>query len=87
MAVGMVGAAVAAKLVRGVFAVVRKDKAPAAVFDPASARFSWPDVVVWAAAGGVGLGIAKVLSARLAAFGWEVATGTLPPGSEEPARG
>ncbi len=85
MAVGMFGAAVATKLIRGVFAAVRKDKTPDAVFDPASSRFSWPDVMVWAAAGGVGLGIAKVFSARLAAFGWEVATGTLPPGSDEPS--
>ena len=83
----MFGAAVATKLIRGIFSVVRKDKAADAVFDPTSSRFSWPDVVVWAAAGGVGLGIAKVFSARVAAFGWEFATGTLPPGTEEPAPG
>jgi hypothetical protein len=35
----------------------------------------------------VGLGIAKVMSARMAAIGWEVATGTLPPGAEESALG
>ena len=40
-------------------------------------------LVVWAAAAGVGLGIAKVMSARVAAIGWEVATGTLPPGVAE----
>jgi hypothetical protein len=53
------------------------------VFDPTNARFSWADALVWAAAAGVGLGIAKVVSARVAAFGWEVATGTLPPGIVE----
>jgi hypothetical protein len=41
--------------------------------------------LLWAAAAGIGLGIAKMMSARLAAIGWEVATGTLPPGVvEEP---
>ncbi len=50
------------------------------MFDPTSAEFSWPDVVAWAAAAGVGLGVAKVVSARVAAIGWEAATGTLPPG-------
>jgi hypothetical protein len=40
---------------------------------------------VWAAAAGIGLGIAKVVSARVARIGWETATGTLPPGFvEEP---
>jgi hypothetical protein len=79
---GMLGAMVAQKLIRAAFRALRKDKAPAAVFDPMSARFSWPDALVWAAAAGVGLGVAKVVSARIAAIGWEVATGTAPPGAE-----
>jgi Protein of unknown function (DUF4235) len=84
---GMIGARVAKKLIRAVYRAVRK-QAPDSVFDPESARFSWPDVVLWAAAGGIGLGIAKVTSARVAAIGWEVATGTLPPGVvEEQTRG
>jgi hypothetical protein len=37
--------------------------------------------------GGLGLAIAKIVSNRLAAIGWEVATGTLPPGTEEQAVG
>jgi hypothetical protein len=48
---------------------------------------SRPDALLWAAAGGVGLGIAKVMTARLAVVGWEVATGTRPPGKEESAVG
>ncbi len=75
---GMLGAMVARKLIRALYRAVRKE-APASVFDPNSARFSWPDVVLWAAAAGIGLGIAKVTSARVAAIGWEVATGTRPP--------
>ena len=80
---GMIGAMVAQKLIRAAYRSTRKDKSPTAVFDPTSPRFSWADAVVWAAAAGVGLGIAKVVSARVAAFGWEVATGTLPPGIVE----
>ena len=84
---GMVGAWVASKLIRTLYQAIRK-RPPASVFDPSSARFSWPDVVLWAAAGGIGLGIAKVTSARVASIGWEVATGTLPPGvGEEKPRG
>ncbi len=79
----MLGAFVAQKIIRTVFQMLHRDLAPAAVFDSSSARFSWRDVVVWAAAGGIGLGIAKVTSARVAAIGWQVATGTAPPGAIE----
>ena len=84
---GMVGAWIASKIIRTLFKAIRK-RSPTTVFDPNSARFSWPDVVLWAAAGGIGLGIAKVTSARVATIGWEVATGTRPPGiGEESTRG
>jgi hypothetical protein len=84
---GALGAFVAQVLIRAVYRTVRKDKAPSAVFDPANSRFSWLDAAVWAVAGGVGLAIAKMVSTRVAAIGWEVATGTPPPGAEEPADG
>jgi hypothetical protein len=87
MLIGTVVATVTSKLIRAAYRAIRKDKSPDAVFDPTSSRFSWPDALVWAAAAGVGLGIAKVMSARMAAIGWEVATGTLPPGAEESALG
>jgi hypothetical protein len=80
---GAVGAFVAQVLIKAIYRTIRKDKAPSAVFDPGSSRFSLPDAAVWAVAGGVGLAIAKMVSARVAALGWEVATGTLPPGAEE----
>jgi hypothetical protein len=84
---GFLGAFVATKLIRAAYRVIRRNKSPDAVFNPTSARFSWPDALVWAAAAGVGLGVAKVMSARIAAIGWEVATGTSPPGTEERAGG
>jgi Protein of unknown function (DUF4235) len=80
---GMVGAFLAQKVIRTAYTGLTRKRSPAAVFDPTSDRFSWPDVVVWAAAAGVGLGIAKVMSARVAAFGWEVATGSAPPAIDE----
>jgi len=84
---GALGAFAAQVLIRAIYRMIRKDKAPSAVFDPANSRFSWPDAAVWAVAGGLGLAIAKMASARVAAIGWELATGTLPPGAEEQAVG
>ena len=80
---GMLGAMVAKRLLQALYRAARKDGAPETPFDPTHARFSWPDAVLWAAAAGIGLGIAKVVSARAAALGWEVATGTAPPGVEK----
>jgi hypothetical protein len=83
---GMLGGLLVRKLMRTGYTAIRKDAATASPFDPTKARFSWPDTLLWAAAAGVGLGIAKVVSARIAVFGWEAATGTVPPGVvEEPA--
>jgi hypothetical protein len=82
---GMLAGLIARKLMRAGYTAIRKDAAAASPFDPTKARFSWPDALLWAAAGGIGLGIAKVVSARVALFGWEQATGTVPPGIvEEP---
>ncbi len=80
---GMLSALLARRLIRAGYRAVRKDATP---FDPASAKFSWSDAILWAATAGIGLGIVKVMSARVARLGWEAATGTLPPGVfEEPA--
>ena len=79
---GMVGALLAKTLIRRAYRAIRKDK-PSSAFDPTAARFSWPNAIVWAAAGGVGLVIARIASNRLAVIGWKAATGTLPPGAVE----
>ena len=71
---------------RAGYTAIRKDAAAPSPFDPTKARFSWPDALVWAAAAGIGLGTAKVVSARLAIFGWETATGTVPRGSSKSPR-
>lgn len=77
---GLLGGLLARRLIRVAYQAISNDTAPATPFDPTNPEFSWSDAVLWAAAAGIGLGIAKVVSARLAALGWEVATGTLPPG-------
>jgi len=76
------GAFIAEVLIRAIYRMIRKDKAPSAVFDPTNRQFSLPDAAVWAVAGGLGLALAKMASALVATFGWEVATGTPPPGAE-----
>ena len=83
---GLLGGLLARKLLRTGYEAIRKDRAAASPFDPTKARFSWLDALLWGATAGLGLGIAKVVSARVAAFGWQAATGTVPPGIvEEPA--
>ncbi len=80
---GMVAALLVRRLIRTAYRVIANDTDPATPFDPTDVRFSWADALLWAAAAGIGLGIAKVVSARLARLGWEAATGTLPPGVGE----
>jgi hypothetical protein len=80
---GMLGATLAEMFIRGVYSSIRKDTAPASPFDATDPRFSWPEAALWGAAAGVGLGIAKVVSGRVAVIGWEVATGTGLPGAAD----
>lgn len=49
-------------------------------FNPADRRVDWQTALQWGIAAGVGAGIARVLSQRVAAAGWEAATGSAPPG-------
>ena len=50
--------------------------------NPADRRISWAEGLQWAVATGIGVGIARLVSDRLAARGWEAATGHAPPGLE-----
>lgn len=49
-------------------------------FNPADRRVGWSTALQWGIAAGVGAGLARVLSQRAAAAGWEKATGSAPPG-------
>ena len=80
---GMLGGLLARKLLRATYSAVRKDTAPATPFDPTTPGFSLPDAFLWAAAAGIGLVIAKMMSARLTAIGWKAVTGSAPPGQVE----
>ena len=76
---GVLGAVAAKRLMRAGYRAIRKDTRADTPFDPTDARFSWPDALLWAGAAGIGLALAKIVSARVAAIGWEVATGASPP--------
>jgi hypothetical protein len=76
---GLVGAMIAKKLLRLGYRAIRKDADPDSPFDPTDARFSVSEALLWAIASGVGLVIAKMVSARIAAIGWKAATGKAPP--------
>jgi hypothetical protein len=81
---GLLGALVARKLLRTAWAAASGHGEDSPILDPADRRFSWKDATVWAVTAGIGLGIARLISARVAVAGWEAATGTLPPGVEQP---
>ena len=74
----VLGSMIAQRLVRAAYAAIRK-RNPRSVFDPDSARFSWSTFVLWSVAGGIGLGIARLVSNRAATVGWRIATGSAPP--------
>jgi len=80
----MAGALAARKLLELGWNAVRKDGGSKATLDPADRRFSRKDAVLWAITVGIGVGIARIISTRLAVIGWEAATGTHPPGVEKP---
>lgn len=56
------------------------DDATGPPFNPADRRVDWSTALQWGIAAGVGAGIARVVSQRAAAAGWEAATGSAPPG-------
>jgi hypothetical protein len=76
---GLLSALVIRKIMEAAYRAIRGDSS-APIPDVTDARFSWPDAALWAAAVGLGVGIAKMVSTRVAVAGWEAATGTLPPG-------
>jgi hypothetical protein len=48
--------------------------------DPADREVGWGEAVAWSIAAGVGVGVARLIGARVAARGWELAVGSPPPG-------
>lgn len=52
--------------------------------DPYQPATSWAEALSWAAASGVGIGVARLVAARGAAAGWQKAMGAPPPGVSAP---
>lgn len=52
--------------------------------DPLRGGTGWPEALSWAAASGVGVGVARLVAARGAVAGWEKAMGAPPPGVSAP---
>ncbi len=50
--------------------------------NPADRRIGWGEALTWSVAAGVGVGVARLVSDRLSAEVWEMATGEPPPGIE-----
>lgn len=76
---GVLGAVVTRNLLQKVWVGLSlSDREPP--LNPADRRIEWSTALQWALAAGVGASITRLLSQRLAAAGWEAATGSPPPG-------
>lgn len=74
----VLGAVATRKILQMLWPVGDDDLGPP--FNPADRRVAWTTALQWGVAAGVGAGIARVVSQRVAAAGWESATGNPPPG-------
>ncbi len=74
-AVGALTAVAAQKAVRGAWKLATGDEPP----DPNDPRTPLNEALIWALAGGIGIGIAQLLTNRFAADRWEKAMGTPAP--------
>ncbi len=74
-AIGALTAVVAQKAVRGAWKVATGDEPP----DPNDPATPLSEALIWALAGGIGIGMAQLLTNRLAANRWEKAMGSPAP--------
>jgi hypothetical protein len=80
---GVLGGLITRKLLEVAWRSVRKGAEHDPPLNPADRRIGWGDALAWAVAAGVGAGVGRLLSERLAAAGWEAATGSPPPGVQD----
>lgn len=73
--VGVLSALIAQKAVRGAWKLATGDEPP----DPNDPATPLGEALIWALAGGIGIGIAQLLTNRIAADQWEKAMGTPAP--------
>lgn len=76
---GILGGLAVRKLLSALWTNMRDDGREPPL-NPADRDIGWVDALLWAVAAGVGAGVARLVSQRLAAAGWEAATGSSPPG-------
>lgn len=76
---GVVGAVLARNVMQKLWAAASSSDIEPPL-NPADRRIGWRTALQWAAAAGLGAGISRLASQRIAAAGWEAATGTTPPG-------
>lgn len=76
---GIAGAMATRKLTSAAWKAVSSSDAEPPL-NPADRRISWGEAVQWAIAAGVGAALGRLVSQRVAAAGWEAATGDPPPG-------
>ena len=76
---GIVSAAVTRKLLRAAWRRTRGGNPPT---NPAARGTTWSEALVWAAASGVAMAVARVVAQRGAAGAWRAATGSYPPDLE-----
>lgn len=84
---GVAGAAAAVlvtKVLNVAWAKVRPDPPP---MNPADPETSWGEALLWTAATGIGMGIARMVAQRGAALGWKKATGRVAPAFEKDGQG
>jgi len=75
---GVIGAAsaiAAQKLVRGAWKLATGDEPP----DPNDPATPLSEAMIWALAGGIGIGVAQMMTNRFAAVRWEKAMGSPAP--------
>jgi hypothetical protein len=75
---GVAGAALSHKVLQALWPAGDDGTGPP--FNPADRRVRWSTALQWALAAGVGTSLSRLVSQRLAAAGWEAATGEAPPG-------
>ena len=75
---GVAGAVATRRLLQAVWPTGDDGTGPP--YNPADRRVAWPTALQWALAAGLGASVTRLLSERLAAAGWEAATGSPPPG-------
>lgn len=82
--VSLAAGAGSAVAVRKIIAALWPSSRPDPPLNPADRRITWSDGLQWAIASGIGAGVARLVGQRVAAAGWETATGHAPPGVETP---